>query len=228
MVVHYILLLFIYSFVGWLFEILIRIIEERKIINRGFLIGPYCPIWGFGVVLMTIFLQNFVNEPVAFILLAMIVAGILEYITSYIMEKLFKAKWWDYSKYPFNLNGRITLQHLLFFGVAGYISVAFTNSGYFMLFDRAPQITLNIIAISLIVIFMIDIIFSYKIIVNLKKVVGAFKSKDNTEEISKMVREVLLSNKLYLRLFNSYPNLKSNFLKKKQAITDEIKKVLNQ
>lgn len=228
MVAQYIFLFFIYSCIGWLIEILSRILEERKIINRGFLIGPYCPIWGFGVVLMTIFLQDFVNDPIAFILLAMIVAGILEYITSYIMEKLFKAKWWDYSKYPFNLNGRITLQHLLFFGVAGYISVAFTNSGYFMLFDRAPQITLNIIAISLIVIFMIDIIFSYKIIVNLKKVVGAFKSKDNTEEISKMVREVLLSNKLYLRLFNSYPNLKSNFLKKKQAITDEIKKVLNQ
>jgi len=227
-VAQYIFLFFIYSCIGWLIEILSRILEERKIINRGFLIGPYCPIWGFGVVLMTIFLQDFVNDPIAFILLAMIVAGILEYITSYIMEKLFKAKWWDYSKYPFNLNGRITLQHLLFFGVAGYISVAFTNSGYFMLFDRAPQITLNIIAISLIVIFMIDIIFSYKIIVNLKKVVGAFKSKDNTEEISKMVREVLLSNKLYLRLFNSYPNLKSNFLKKKQAITDEIKKVLNQ
>jgi len=147
MVVHYILLLFIYSFVGWLFEILIRIIEERKIINRGFLIGPYCPIWGFGVVLMTIFLQNFVNEPVAFILLAMIVAGILEYITSYIMEKLFKARWWDYSRYPFNLNGRITLQHLLFFGAAGYIAVAFANTGYFILFNRIPEIVLNITAI---------------------------------------------------------------------------------
>ena len=106
----YFLLYLIYSIGGWLLEVSCKLVEKKKFINRGFLIGPYCPIYGTGAVIMTILLKKYIDDPITLFIMAMLTCSILEYITSYVMEKLFNARWWDYSTYRFNINGRICLE----------------------------------------------------------------------------------------------------------------------
>ncbi len=118
---HYIVLFVMYSSLGWFYESFIcSKIFQKKFINRGFLLGPYCPIYGTGAVLCNIVFSTPQNSNVFVIFISCAVgACVIEYITSYVMEKLFNTRWWDYSKLPFNLNGRICLYGALVFGFAG-------------------------------------------------------------------------------------------------------------
>lgn len=94
LVENYILLFFVTAMLGWVMEVVCKLIQFHRFINRGFLIGPYCPIYGFGSVLITLLLSRYAESPVVVFLMGMIICGTLEYLTSYLMEKLFHARWW--------------------------------------------------------------------------------------------------------------------------------------
>lgn len=120
---NYFLWFMLYSAIGWLYESTIcSIPKHHKIINRGYLVGPYCPIYGIGAVVNLILLKNIESLFVIFII-SMITSGVVEYITSYYMEKLFQARWWDYSHYPLNLYGRICLYGCIIFGIANVVLI---------------------------------------------------------------------------------------------------------
>lgn len=108
---------FIYSFGGWVCECIYCSIPAKKFINRGFLYGPYCPIYGFGALLVTLMLDEYLNNPILVFFLSMLLTSLLEYVTSYLMEKMFQKKWWDYSHYKFNINGRVCLLNSTLFGI---------------------------------------------------------------------------------------------------------------
>ena len=99
----YFILFIIYAMIGWCIEIINGLIQTKKFVNRGFLIGPYCPIYGVGGILITLLLSKYYDDPIVLFFMGIAVCGILEYLTSYIMEKFFKARWWDYSKRKFRL-----------------------------------------------------------------------------------------------------------------------------
>ena len=99
-------LFIIYSFIGWTIEMVACAIANKKIVNRGFLVGPYCPIYGFSSLIMIGVLQKYLNDAFVLFIMAIFICTFTEYITSYIMEKIFHARWWDYTNIPFNLNGR--------------------------------------------------------------------------------------------------------------------------
>lgn len=107
-----------YSFIGWVYESIVVSIQQRRWVDRGFLNGPLCPIYGVGAV-MFITLLGSIHNPVLLFLLAALGASVLEYVTSWAMERLFHARWWDYSDFPFNLNGRICLIGAVIFGFGG-------------------------------------------------------------------------------------------------------------
>ena len=87
-----IFLLFIfYSFLGWLMEVTCKLIQYKRFINRGFLMGPICPIYGHGAIIMLILLKDFASNPFILFVMSMLVCTTLEYLTSYFMEKLFSA-----------------------------------------------------------------------------------------------------------------------------------------
>ena len=129
-VLDYIFYFFFYSFIGWFFESCYCSIRPKKWVNRGFLRGPICPIYGTGGLVMMICLlplrhitENlYVNELLIFIAGA-ILCDIVEFMTSYIMEKLFNARWWDYSNKKFNIQGRICLTHTLYWGTCSCLFV---------------------------------------------------------------------------------------------------------
>lgn len=107
----------IYAFLGWLCEDLYCGIPNKKFINRGFLYGPYCPIYGVGALAILYPLLLVSKHPLIVFLAGIVITSALEYVTSWAMEKLFHARWWDYSTYPFNLNGRICLKNSILFGI---------------------------------------------------------------------------------------------------------------
>ena len=185
----FIYIFFIYSFLGWCMESFGSIINPKvkKFVNRGFLIGPYCPVYGFGVVLISFFLGKYQDDPSTVFVLSIFVCGILEYFTSWILEKIFGARWWDYSNQKYNINGRICLETLIPFGLFGMCTLCFINPFIVDKLSLIPYFIYNIVAIVLSVIFVIDGIISFCIIKSLKNI--AFKNVDNTEEISDMVKE---------------------------------------
>lgn len=111
----------IYSFLGWICEVVYCSIPAKKIVNRGFLAGPYCPIYGFGALIILFLLHPFMENPPLLFVFAVIATTLLEYVTSWAMEALFGIRWWDYSNEKLNLNGRICLKNSLIFGVLSVI-----------------------------------------------------------------------------------------------------------
>lgn len=106
----------IYSFLGWCTEVTYAYYKQKKFVNRGFLNGPFCPIYGFGVVLVVFTLKDINNIFLVFIL-SIIITSALEYLTGLVLESLFKCKWWDYSENFMNLKGRICLSFSIFWGI---------------------------------------------------------------------------------------------------------------
>ena len=120
---HLFLWFLLYSFLGWVYETILVSVQERRFVNRGFLNGPLCPIYGVGAVLASLLLDGLSGRPVVLFLASALGASVLEYATSWAMERLFHARWWDYTDFRFNLNGRICLLGAVVFGLGGVVIV---------------------------------------------------------------------------------------------------------
>ena len=214
----YFLLFVVYSLLGWALEVIGKLIECRKFINRGFLIGPYCPIYGCGALLITFLLKKYTDDWIILFTMAIVICAILEYITSYIMEKVFKARWWDYSHRKFNINGRVCLFTIIPFGILGLLIMYVTNPFFIGKLELLSENTLTILSIIWVLIFLADFIISYIVIRYVRKTEKDFgKNTDNTEEITKKVK-VLLQGKspLHRRLLNAFPNFEAVKIKLKE------------
>ncbi|MEG2322031.1 MAG: putative ABC transporter permease [Bacilli bacterium] len=216
-VFQYFLLFIVYAFFGWFLEVLNALIRQKKFINRGFLIGPYCPIYGVGGVLITLVLTRYHHDPIALFIMALVMCAVLEYLTSYLMEKIFKARWWDYSSKKFNINGRICLETMIVFGLGGCFTIYVANPLVIPIITSFNPIITNIVAITLLILFLFDLIVSFKIIANFKKAAFNFPKKDSTEEITKFVKEILAKKNIYTRrLMNAFPKVEAYIKKKKK------------
>ena len=187
----------IYSFVGWVMEVCVSFYDKKRFVNRGFLIGPVCPIYGFGVLLIVTIIGSS-SDIFSIFLKSIFVCSILEYFTSYLMEKLFNARWWDHSYYKYNINGRICLETMIPFGILGTI---FTK--YFHPFVVKNIVSLNqslvlVVAIIVFVIFLIDNIISFNVFNKIKDQIKNNKG-DNTEAIRKKVLSWIDKNSLLFR-----------------------------
>lgn len=226
---YYFILFIIYSFLGWSMEVILKIIEKKKFINRGFLIGPICPIYGCGCLLLITTLSKYKNNIFVLFGMAIFICSVLEYLTSYIMEKIFNARWWDYSTKKYNLNGRICTSTMIPFGILGSLVVYIINPLITKIIYLISNKQLKIITIILLILFISDLIISLIIMFKFK---GTLKTieKDGTEEISKKVKEILRKRSyLYKRLIDAFPNFmnpKERLIILKQSIEKELKKYL--
>ncbi len=223
----YFLLFMVYSIIGWCIEVLGKLIQCKRFINRGFLIGPYCPIYGYGSLLITLLLKKYTEDPITLFIMCILICGVLEYLTSYSMEKLFKARWWDYSQNKFNINGRVCLETLIPFGILGVFIMYVSNPFILGKIELLPEVWLNFLSFSLLMIYIIDNIISTKIISYVKKAEKVvYENFDNTEEITKKVKEILKAKSAFhRRLINAYPKLEAVKLKikeKKEEIKEQV------
>ena len=208
-------LFLIYSFIGWIVEVSAFLIQDHKFVNRGFFIGPVVPIYGTGGILITILLTKYQSDPIVLFCMAVVVCSILEYLTSYIMEKIFKTRWWDYSNKKFNINGRICLSNLILFGIMGLVMVYLINPFLIDILNKIDPILLKCVVSILIVLFVIDFFVSFSVTSKIKNV-GKVVFKDSTEEINAKVKEILLSKgKLTRRVIKAFPNFDIRFKQKK-------------
>ena len=220
----YFLLFIIYAVAGWCMEVTCKLIQCKKFINRGFLIGPYCPIYGFGALLITFLLKKYTDDPFTLFIMAIVLCGTLEYLTSYFMEKIFKARWWDYSQRKFNINGRICLGTIIPFGLLGLFIIYVSNPFLLDKIQALPELWLNILFWSILAIFIADNIVSQVVVRYIRTAEKDIaKETDNTEEITNKVKELLINKSpLHRRLVSAYPKLQSVKMKIKEK-TEKIK-----
>lgn len=151
---------FIYSIIGWIWEsFLCSSVELKKLVNRGFFLGPYCPIYGLGATLSYLLLRDIGSATLIFIL-ASIVSCTIEYIVGYILEKMFKDRWWNYDNYPFQLHGRVCLYGLVIFGLANVVIVKFSTPFLMFSLSIIKDSILIGLAISISLVSFVDLIIT--------------------------------------------------------------------
>ncbi|MBQ7957621.1 MAG: putative ABC transporter permease [Clostridia bacterium] len=184
-VIEYVLFFFFYSIIGWISEVIYCYIKDKKFTNRGFLFGPICPIYGTGALSMLLALtwckdirigKLFIG-PLLVLVIGVVVCDIVEYLTSYLMEKLFHARWWDYSKKKYNLHGRICLEHSCYWGIFSvlliYLIHPFGAAKLALLIPYEWKLGLMCAALAL---FLIDLGRAVKNAIDVKKFSDKFKA----------------------------------------------------
>ena len=205
-----VLLFFAYSVLGWCIEVTLKYFQFHRFINRGFLTGPWLPIYGSGAVLITLAvdglapLESSVGTTFA---LSFVLCGTVEYMTSFVMEKRFHARWWDYSQKPMNLHGRVWIGNLILFGLGGVLIIKLLNPLFFLAIGALDLFGREILAGSLGIIFLADYIVSHFVLKLVKTGVESSEA-DSTEEISREVRLLLRDRSVFHRRFaDAYPEV---------------------
>ncbi len=155
-----VLFFFSFAFVGWCWEVFYTLLNQGILANRGTLLGPWLPIYGVGGLIIIVLLKPFRKKPLIMFGVTVVACGILEYFTSWILEVLFDTKWWDYTGFFLNINGRVCLEGLFVFGLAG---VAFTYIFAPMLdnlYSRLSMKSRKPICIILAILFITDLCWS--------------------------------------------------------------------
>lgn len=214
-----ILYFIIYSFLGWCCETIYCTILQRKLVNRGFLYGPLCPIYGCGALLVLFLLKDVRSSILPLFLSGIVVTTVLEYLTSVLMEKLFHMKWWDYSHLPFNINGRVCLLNSCEFGVLSVFVVKLLHPAISGVVKRIPLSVQTAITGILLAVILVDAVYTaYGILVLKGKLDDIYMQMDEirlkTEEGAQKLRLAVAEKQdEVLESFTSY--------------TDELKEALS-
>ncbi|MCD8214351.1 MAG: hypothetical protein LUC97_01700 [Clostridiales bacterium] len=125
---YYVVLLFIiYSFLGWVLEVGYSAVKKGKLINRGFLNGSWCPIYGFGTIIILYLLTSLEDNILLLFIGSVLSASLLEFLTGFVLQKIYNTRWWDYTDRPFNIKGYVCLECSLFWGLAGVLLIKVLN-----------------------------------------------------------------------------------------------------
>lgn len=157
---EYLAFFVIYSFLGWCVEVVSQAFKERSFINRGFLHGPVCPIYGFGLLLVLHFLEPLKSNFLVLFLGSIIFTTVLELITGFLLEKIFSIRWWDYSNEKYNLNGYICLNFSVIWGVACVFVVNIVHPLILGIVDMIPKEVGNILLLIILLLFFVDMILT--------------------------------------------------------------------
>ena len=182
---HILVYFVIYSFLGWGLESIVRTICERKIINTGFLIGPFCPIYGFGAIIMILFLDKFKNNMLLLFFISIVALTLWEYIVGVLLEKLFHTKYWDYSDHKFNYKGRICLTNSIAWGILGVLFINYIHPFIIQILNYIDFIYVAISASIIALILLIDAIIS---VIKVKKIKSTL---EKIEAINEQIKQKL-------------------------------------
>lgn len=210
----------IYSFLGWIMESIFRSIIEKKVINTGFLIGPICPIYGFGACIMFLFLGNLKDNIILLFLISCTLLTLWEYIVGVLLEKIFNTKYWDYSDHKFNFQGRICLTNSIYWGILGILFIKFIHPFVQNMLGRIDSKLLNFIIMIASITFIVDIIVSIIKVKNIKV------NLEKVEKLNKEIKEKLKEVKLKAKETNQDIE-KLEVVENLQKLVDKLKKQRN-
>lgn len=190
----------IYAFFGWCLEVVYQAVEHGIFINRGFLNGPYCPIYGFGVIIVVSLLDPLKENPIFLYAGSVVLTTVLELVTGFLLEKIFHQHWWDYSNEKFNLHGYICLKFSMLWGVACLIAVRIIHPVIEKFVDNFPH-TAGVIFMCLFYIgFTSDLIITILAIVKIRNRIKLLDS------ISAEMKKI--SDKTGEKIFDQYVKAK--------------------
>ena len=186
---------FVYGFLGWCTEVAFAAWKEHRFVNRGFLNGPICPVYGIGVTLVVHFLSPYRSNLIILYITSTILVTALEWLTGFILERVFHNKWWDYSNMPLNLNGYVCLLFSLIWGVACVLIVDFIHPVIHKLLLYIPVIVGVIILIILGIGMFADLYVTASGILKMNKRLAAMQEiADELHEISDKIGENIYKN----------------------------------
>lgn len=188
---QWLFLFYIYCFIGWIWESCFVSLEKHKWINRGFLKGPFLPIYGSGAVVVLFSTLKVQKNLILVFIIGMISATVLEYITGVMMEKLFHVRYWDYSEKAFNINGHICLTSTLAWGVFSILLVKFINPPIVNLIKNIYEEILEIVSYIITICITIDMVQSFNEAMDLKNILIKITERNETVNIIKKRLEVI-------------------------------------
>lgn len=185
----------IYSIGGWAVESIYRSIHEKKLVNSGFMYGPYCPIYGFGTLIMILVLQNFKGDISLIFIVSFVLLSLWEYIVGVYLEKVYHTKYWDYSDHKINFKGRLCLLNSVYWGILGVVFTLFIH----------PFVASNSLTVPVNVVFQIDHIVGTIMLIDF--IISSIK----THTLSKNVQKLkILSEKIKDKLSKTGKIKKNN------------------
>jgi uncharacterized membrane protein len=202
----YFLVFFIYSIIGYICEVLYVYSGTKKWVNRGFLNGPYVPLYGMGGLLITYLLTGYYNDPIVVFVMGVIICSCLEYFISCLMEKMFHNRWWDYSCHKYNINGRVCAKNSFLFGICGLVVIYAANPFIFGFLNSIDYKVQKTAAILLMIIFITDLIIS---------IIEALRVNNISNHLDDILNEYTKNkniklNRIKTRLFDAFPYLAKN------------------
>lgn len=193
-ITDYLFMFFFFSAVGWTVECTYRSLGERRIINSGFLYGPLCPIYGVGCLVIDTLLVPIATplekRLIPVLLLGMVLSDTVEYVTSFLMEKLFNTRWWDYSNNFLNLHGRICFKHTMYWAIFTFAYVYIIAPLYDFMLTFIPQQVRMIAVFVILAIFAVDLVLTVKAAADINKLMKKLGSlKDTLREKGELFKD---------------------------------------
>lgn len=248
-ILYFIIYFIVYSFAGWVLESVSKTIEQKKWVNSGFLNGPFCPIYGFGALIMLVGLNFLKEKPILLFIAAFVLLSIWEYLVGLFLEKVFKTKYWDYSHLKFNIQGRVCLKNSIFWGVLGVLFICYIHPLVETYIKKIPINILFYSGLIIVILMLVDLVISIIAVTNfevgikkvnelsdtikekvkeLKELKGKAKlktaeiEKSSIESIEKVIRELKISQaRLKLKIYRQANRLKKAFPSmKSETITE--------
>lgn len=184
--IQWLFFFYFYCFFGWVFESTYVSVKSRKFVNRGFMRGPFLPIYGSGAIMMLVVSMPFQDNLILTYLAGCVGATVLEFVTGTVMEALFKVRYWDYSNQKFNYKGHICLGSTLAWGFLTIFMTEFLHRGVEKLVFSIPDLIITILTIALTIVILVDFTLSFKAALDLRDVlIGLDKAKAEMERIQK-------------------------------------------
>lgn len=205
----------IYSFLGWCVESIYKSILDKKMVNSGFLYGPFCPIYAFGAIIMAWILTKLPNNVFIIFISSTILLTVWEYIVGVLLEKIFKTKYWDYSHLKFNINGRVCLKNSIYWGLLGVAFTFVIHPFIKQYVDMIPEKTLMYVNIVVYTVLITDVVISVTRILFIdKKIQQIHEIGDKIKEkINELKQQDIMG-----KVSNESITLAITQLKKQQAV----------
>lgn len=222
----------LYSFLGWAYESTLCSITGKKLVNRGFLTGPLCPVYGFGALLILLVFDDPKAGLVPLFLSSMVLTSTVEYLTSVILERLFHTRWWDYSGRPFNIHGRVFLLGALVFATFSVLLVRVLHPVMAEAIGRIPSYFQAVSASAILALFLSDLFLTVRHLLLLNGRLAAVREdlerhvregRLRVEDLKLMLQEKIEDTEIYSdkvkalfqkgrfmnrRLFNAFPQMR--------------------
>jgi uncharacterized membrane protein len=221
---QYFLYFFIYAMIGYIIEVIYCSIPLKRLVNRGFLHGPYLPIYGFGALLVVIPLMFFNAHPILVFCIAVLLPSMLEYKTSFLLEKIFHTKLWDYSKNFANINGRVCLLNSTLFGLMGLGATYYLHPALTRAVSTVPDHILHPLSSALLFIISIDATSSVYRMASFQKQLTEFRTR--VREVEERI-ELLTKQRTTPSLDSLRERLDSELDELKGRLTKRSKWIIN-